>query len=180
MPYDLSAFKVLIKKLFPPKESVSIVDTNGDGKTDSIQIKFTNLLLPFVIPDKIEIGDFNLNNFDPDSFDLSQYGKFYLDDMQLNFSIESVNLDIIKNRVLIYHKGESFNLNDIMEGKLRGRTINLNDTISIILKLEEDTLKKFTEGTHHFKIESDLISNLEINFELDENNMNIRFDPSNT
>ena len=103
-----------------------------------------------------------------------------MDDTQLDFSIESVNLDIIKNRVLIYHKGESFNLNDIMEGKLRGRTINLNDTISIIIKLAEETLKKFTEGTHYFKIETDLVSNLEISFELDENNMNIRFDPSNT
>ncbi len=133
-----------------------------------------------MIPEEIEIGDFSSKKFAPDDLDFSKYGKFFLDDIELNFSEESVNLDIIKNRILIYHKGESFNLNDVVEGKLSGRTINLNDSISILIKLNEDSLKKFTEGEHYFKIESALVSNLEINFELDERNMNIKFDPNNT
>ncbi len=177
--YDLTAFKVLIRRLFPPKESVFTVDTDGDGKVDSLQIKFINLLIPFVIPDEIEIGDFNLNDFNPKDLDLTKYGKFFLDDIQLNFSKENVNLDSIKSNILIYHKGESFNLNDIMEGKLSGRTIGLNDTVSILIKIDEESLKKFTKGVHHFKIESDFVSNLSINFELNETNMNIRFDPDN-
>lgn len=81
---------------------------------------------------------------------------------------------------MIYHKGESFNLNDVMEGKFSGRTINLNDSISVLIKLNEDSLKRFTEGAHYFKIESDLVSNLEIYFELDESNMNIKFDLVNS
>jgi len=179
MSYDLSAFKVLIRKLFPPKSSVFTVDTDGNGRVDSLQIKFINLLVPFVIPKEIEIGDFSIKNFDPNSLDLSKYGKFFLDDIELNFSKENVNVDTIKSHILIYHKGDSFNLNDVMEGKLSGRTINLNDTISIFIKIDEESLKKFTEGAHYFKIESKLVSNLLINFELDETNMNIRFDPDN-
>ncbi|MFW9972683.1 MAG: hypothetical protein ACFFDF_21035 [Candidatus Odinarchaeota archaeon] len=155
------------------------VDTTGDGKPDSLQIKVRNLIIPFVIPEKIEIGDFNIKNFDPDEFEISKYGKFFLDDEKLDFSKEGVNLDTINERILIYHKGESFNLNNIIEGKLSGRTINLHDNINFLLKLDEDSLKKFTKGTHFFKIESDLISNLIIEFELDETNMNIKFDPMN-
>ena len=178
--YDLSAFKVLIRKLLPPKECVSTVDTTGDGRPDSVQIKIINLIIPFVIPEEIEIGEFNLRNYNPDDFDISKYGKFYLDNIELNFSKEHVNIDTIKSRLIIYHKGESFNLDDIIEGKLSGRTINLNDSISVFIKLDEDSLKKFTKGVHNFKIESDLVSNLIIHFELDENNMNVKFDPKNT
>ncbi len=170
----------MIRKIFPPNKSVFTVDSNGDGKIDSLQIKFINLLLPFVIPKEIEIGDFNIKELDPTSLDVSKYGKFFLDDTELNFSKDNVNLDTIKDRLLIYHKGESFNFDDIMEGKLVGRTINLNDSVSLFLKLENDTLKKFSKGSHSFRIESDLVSNLVINFELDESNMNIKFDPNNT
>jgi len=180
MSYDISAFKVLIKKIFPPNKCVFTVDTDGNAKIDSLQIKFINLLIPFVIPKEIEIGDFNIKKFDPNTLDLSKYGELYLDDTKLNFSKENVNLDMIKSRLLIYHKGKSFNLDDIIEGKLSGRTINLNDSISLLIKLDDDILKKFTKGTHYFRIESDLVTNLEINFEMDENNMNIKFDPDNT
>ncbi len=170
----------MIKKIFPPKRSVFILDTDGDGRADSLQIKFINLLIPFVIPEEIEIGDFNIKKFDPNTLDISKYGEFYLDDMKLNFSKDNVNLDTLKSRLSIHHKGESFNLNDIIEGKLSGRTVNLNDSISLLIKLDDDILKKFTKGSHCFKIKSDLVSNLEINFELDESNMNINFNPNNT
>jgi hypothetical protein len=180
MSYNLSAFKVLIKRLFPPKKCVFTVDSNGDGKIDSVQIKFINLLIPFVIPKEIEIGDFNIKDLDPTNLDVSKYGKFFLDDTELNFSKESVNLETLKNRLLLYHKGKSFDVDDIIEGKLSGRTINLNDRISVLIKLEDVTLKKFTKGPHSFKVESELVSNLEINFELDESNMNLKFDPANT
>ncbi|MFX1379266.1 MAG: hypothetical protein ACFFA4_09235 [Promethearchaeota archaeon] len=66
-----------------------------------------------------------------------------------------------------------------MEGKLSGRTINLGDSISLLIKIDENTAKKFTKGEHTFKIESDLITNFEITFELDETNMNKKFDPAN-
>lgn len=155
------------------------LDTTEDGKPDSLLIKVLNLIIPFIIPEEIEIGDFNLKNYDPSDFDLSKYGKFFLDDVQLNFSKESIDLDNIKNRILVYHKGESFNLDNIIEGKLSGRTVNINDSISVLIKLDEDSLKKFTKGAHYFKIESDIISNLIIHFELDETNMNVRFDPEN-
>ncbi|MFX0105195.1 MAG: hypothetical protein ACFE75_06865 [Candidatus Hodarchaeota archaeon] len=111
---------------------------------------------------------------------LSEYGKFLLDDKPLNFTKENINIDIIQNLILIYHKGTSYNLNEILEGKFSGRTIALGDSLSILINLDKNSLEMFTKGKHSFRIESDLISNLEIIFELDESNMNIRFDPDNT
>ena len=178
--FDLSAFKLLIKKIFPPKKSVFTVDTTGDGKGDSIQIKVINLILPFVVPENIELGDFKLKSFDLQNFDFSEYVKLLIDDRPINVSKDSINLEQIKDRFLIFHKGESFKLDNILEGKLSGRTISLGDSISILIKLDTESLKILTEGKHIFKIESDLVSNLIINFELDETNMNLKFDPKNT
>ena len=166
----------MIRKIFPPKESVFTVDTTGDGKADSVQIKVINLIIPFEIPENIEVGDFKLESFDFDSLDLSEYFKILLDNEPINISKDSVSYDTLKNQFLIYHKGEPFTVEDILKGKLSGRTIALGDSISVLLKLNAETLTNLTEGKHSFKIESDLISNLIINFELDETNMNLKFD----
>ena len=171
---------MLIKKLFPPKKCVFTVDTTGDGKADSIQIKVINLLVPFVIPEKIEIGEVDLKRYDIDNFDLSKYANLFLDDIQINISKNSLNSELIKNRFIIYHKGESFKLDDIIDGKLSGRTIALGDSISVLIKLDDENLNLLSKGNHVFKIESDLISNLNINFELDETNMNQKFEFKNT
>jgi hypothetical protein len=170
----------LIRKLFPPKESVYTIDTNGDGKADSIQIKVLNLLMPFVIPENLEIGDFNLKSFDLRNFDFSEYAKLYIDDSQINISKDSLDLDAIKEKFVIYHKGMEFKVEDVIKGKLSGRTIDFGDTISILIKLDSESLNILTKGIHYFKIESDMVSNLIINFELDETNMNLKFDPKNT
>ena len=171
---------MLIKKLFPPKKCVFTVDTTGDGKADSIQIKVINLLVPFVIPEKIEIGEVDLKRYDIDNFDLSKYANLFLDDIQINISKNSLNSELIKNRFIIYHKGESFKFDDIIDGKLSGRTVALGDSISVLIKLDDENLNLLSKGNHVFKIESDLISNLNINFELDETNMNQKFEFKNT
>ena len=178
-PYDLSAFKVLIKKIFPPKKCVFTLDTTGNGKADSIQINALNVIFPFVIPENIEIGDFNLTNFDIDNIDISNFGRIFLDNELLNLSKDNINLDSIQERVLVYHDKELFKLNEILEGKLFGRTIALGDSISIIVKLDESSLEKLTEGKHILTIENDFIAGLEIYFELNEKNMNLKFDPDN-
>ncbi len=180
IPYDLTSFKVLIKKLFPPKKCVFTVDTTGDGKVDSIQIKVINLLIPFVVPENIEIGDFDIKSFDIDNFDLSEHTKLFLDEIQIKISKESINLEMIKDHFTIYHKEESFKLDDILKGKFSGRTIALGDRVSVLIKLDEENLNLLSKGKHSFKIESDSISNLIINFELDKTNMNLKFDPKNT
>jgi len=105
--------------------------------------------------------------------------KLLIDDRPINVSKDSIDIETIKDRFLIYHKGESFKLDDILEGKLSGRTIALGDTISILIKLDTESLNILTEGKHIFEIDSDLVSNLIINFELDETNMNLKFDPKN-
>jgi hypothetical protein len=170
----------LIRKLFPPKKSVFTIDTNGDGKADSIQIKVLNLLMPFVIPENLEIGDFNLKSFDFYNFDLSEYAKLFIDDTPINISKNSLSMEAIKDKFLLYHKGVEFRVEDIIKGKFSGRTIDLGDTVSVLIKLDSESVKMLTEGTHSFKIESDLVSNLIINFELDETNMNLKFDAKNT
>ncbi len=169
----------MIKKLFPPKKCVFTVDTTGDGKADSIQIKVLNLILPFVIPKKFEFGKFNLNEINMDEINMAQYGRVLLDDQPLNLSNDNVNLDTIQDRILLYHKGESFNINEIKDGKLSLRIIALGESISLLVKMDDGSLEKLTEGKHSFKIESDMISNLEIGFELDKSNMNIPFDAKN-
>ncbi|MFX0023944.1 MAG: hypothetical protein ACFE9S_16580 [Candidatus Hermodarchaeota archaeon] len=54
----------------------------------------------------------------------------------------------------------------------------MGDSISLLIKIDDYTVKKFSEGKHIFRIENDFITNLEITFELDETNMNIKFDPN--
>jgi len=111
--------------LFPPKKCVFKVDTTGDGKADSIQIKVLNLIMPFIIPKQFKFGNFNLNDINIEEFDLDQYGKVLLDDEPLKISKDTLNLEALQNRILVYHNGESFNFNEIKEGKLGGRIIAL-------------------------------------------------------
>ena len=172
MSYDISALKVLIKKIFPPKSSVYIVDTTGDSKPDSILIKALNVIMPIEVPDEIELGGFSTKEFDLNTFDLSEYGKIFLDDERITISKDEYEIDKLKTRFVIHHKGERFTVDDIIEGKLGGRLIALGDTIDIMIKLDENALKKFTKGKHKFRLESELIPILEFNFELNEDNMN--------
>lgn len=172
MSYDISALKVLIKKIFPPKSSVYTVDTTGDMKPDSILIKALNILMPIEVPDDIELGGFSTKNFDLNTFNLSEYGKIFLDDERITISKQDFEIDKLKGRFIIFHNGVRFTIDDILNGKLGGRIIALGDTIDVLIKLDEYALKKFTEGKHKFKLESELIPVLEFNFELDEDNIN--------
>ena len=155
------------------------VDTTGDGKADSIQIKMINLILPFIVPKNLKLGGFDLNSFDISSFDLSEHITLFLDDELLKISKNSVDTETLKDRFLIIHKGESFKLEDMLHGKFSGRIIALGDTISVLIKLDTESLDALNEGKHTFRIESKSISNLSIDFELDDSNMNIAFDPQN-
>ena len=139
--------------------------------------------MPFVIPKKIEIGNYNLNDLDlsnPDNSnpDLSKSVKLLLDDVPIDISKDTVNLSRIQKQITLHHKGESFSVEDIINGKLSGRTIGLGDTISVLIQLANETLTKLTKGKHSLVIESETISNLAIPFELDDNNINVKFDPS--
>lgn len=172
MSYDISALKVLIKKIFPPKSSVYTIDTTGDKKPDSILIKALNIIMPLEIPEEIELGGFSTKDFDLNTFDLSEYGKIYLDDERIVISRDEFEVDKLKRRFIITHKGDRFTIDDIIQGKLGGRLIALGDTIDILVKLDEHALRKFTKGKHKFRLESELIPVLEFNFELTEENMN--------
>ncbi len=172
MSFRLPPF--LIKKIFPPKKSVSTVDTTGDGKADKIQIKAINVIQPFTIPDNIDLGDFDINDFD-----LTDYGAVLLDDEPIDISKEKLNLNVIKERIALYHKGSRYTLDDVLGGKVGGKTIALGDSLVILLKLEESDLEKLTEGKHMLKIEIENMPTLEINFELTSNSMNVKFDSDN-
>jgi hypothetical protein len=178
MPYDLTALKVLFKKIFPPKKSIYTVDSNGDGKVDSILIKALNVIMPIEIPEDIELGGFSTKNFNLKNFDLSEYGKIYLDDEPITIAKEDFDVERIKERFLIYHRSEEFTVDDIIKGKLGGRIIALGDSINIIIKIDEEGFKKFSKGRHTFKFESELIPTLEFNFELTDENLNQKFNPN--
>jgi len=178
MSYDISALKVLIKKIFPPKKCVFTVDTNGDGKADAVLIKALNVIMPVEIPEKIEFGGFNSDDFDLKKFELSDYGKFYLDEEPIDVSSEEFEIDKLKEHFLIYHGGDHFKIDEIIKGKLAGRMIALGDTINFLIRLEKDALDKFTIGKHKFTLESELVPKFEFNFELTQDNINQKFDPN--
>lgn len=179
MSFDISALKVLIKKVFPPKKSIYTVDTTGNGKADALLIKALNLIMPILIPKEIEIGGFSTKSFDVKNFELSDYGKMYLDEIPINVSKKDYDVEKLKDHFALYHKGEKFAIDDLLSGKLAGRMIALGDTIDILIKIDEDGLEKFSEGKHNFKFKSKIIPTLEFNFELGKENLNQRFDSLN-
>ena len=179
MPFDLSALRVLIKKIFPPEKSILTVDTTGDGKVDSVQIRAFNVVMPFVMPEEIALRDIGMKDFNGRSFNLSEYGRIMLDGESINISNEIITPESLQKRFTVYHKGECFTFDDIMVGKFGGRTVGLGDTINFLAKLEDEDLARFTLGKHSLIIDADNIFQLEIIFELNEDNTNLRFDPNN-
>jgi hypothetical protein len=176
MSFDISALKVLFKKIFPPKKSIYTVDTNGDGKADSLLIKALNVIMPMEIPKEIEIGGFSTKNFNVNKFELSDYGKLFLDDIPINVSKKDYDIAKLKDRFTFYIKKERFTIDDLLSGKLAGKIVALGDTINILIKIDEDSLEKFSEGHHNFKFKSEIIPLLEFNFELGNENLNQNFD----
>ena len=161
---DLKNLKVptaMIKKLFPPKKSVFTVDTTGDGKADMIKIVSLNLFAPFEIPAKEDLGDINVDEIDP-----SEYVKLLLNGDKIDISKGAPNVELIKQSLRIHHKGDSFTFDDLLGGKMGGRTIAMGDEITVTFKLDESLLAKLTEGKHTIGVESDKIPNIEIGFEL--------------
>jgi hypothetical protein len=183
MSFDISSLmstlKVLFKKIFPPKESIYTVDTNGDGKADSLLIKALNVIMPMEVPKEIEIGGFSTKDFDINSFDLSDYGKLFLDDVAINVSKNDFEVTKLKDHFTIYLKKERFTIDDLLSGKLAGKIIALGDTINILIDIDEDSIEKFSEGKHNLKFRSEIIPILEFNFELGKENLNQSFDSVN-
>jgi len=176
MSFDISALKVLFKKIFPPKKSIYTVDTIGDGKADSLLIKVLNVIMPFEVPKELELGGFNTKNFDITNFELSDYGKIFLDDVPINVSKKDFDMEKLKDHFAFYHKEERFTIDDLLSGKLAGRIIALGDTINILIRIDEDGIEKFSEGKHNFKFISEIIPTLEFNFELGKENLNQKFE----
>jgi len=172
---DLKNLKVptaMIKKLLPPKKAVSTVDTSGDGKADSIKVTVLNVLMPFAIPSKEDLGDFDVDEIDP-----SEHGKLLLDGENIDISKGATNIELIKQSLRVHHKGESFTFNDAIGGKMGSRTVAMGDEITVVFKLDDAFLGKLTEGKHTIGIESEKVPNIEIGFELTDKNMNQPFNP---
>jgi hypothetical protein len=178
MSYDISALKVLFKKIFPPKKCIFTVDSNGDGETDSLLIKALNVIMAMEIPEEIELGGFSTKNFDITTFQLSDYGKMYIDEHPIDVSKEKFDVISLMDHFSIYLKGKKFTIKDILSGKLAGKIIGLGDFINILISIDKESLKIFQEGKHTFKFESELIPTLEFNFELTKDNLNQKFDPN--
>ena len=167
---DFKDFKLpsfMIKKIFPPKKCLFTVDINGDGKADAVQIKILNVIQPFSVPEKIELGDIDIDEVDP-----SEYGKLLLDDESIDISKDSSNINLLKESLRVQLKGETANFKEILSGKFGGKTFAMGDSIDVVFKLDDSFLAKLTEGKHTLTVVSDKIPTVEINFELTKKNMN--------
>lgn len=163
----------LIEKIFPPKECINLVDTNNDGLSDSIQIQAINWVLPFTIPETIDLGDFNL-----ETTDLSSMIQIVIDSEPL----EIYDMKYLRENARFFFKGNNFTFNSILDGTLAGQTVAVGDKLTILLKLKEADTKKLEEskGKHEIIINIKSLPTLTIKYELFEKNMNIKFDPSKT
>jgi len=177
--YDISALKVLFKKIFPPSKSVYTIDSTGDGSADSILIRAYNVIMPIEVPREIELGGFNTTDFDIKKFDLSDYGKISLDDQPITIAKDEFDIHVIKDHFLIYHDGICYTIDDLIKGKFGGKLIALGDTIDILIKIDSEGINRFSEGNHKFTFDSELIPKLHFNFEITEHNLNRKFDPQN-
>ena len=164
--------KFLIKKIFPPKKCVKTVDTEGDGKADALIIEAINVIQPFTVPETIDLGEFDMNDFD-----LSEYALVLLDDEPIDISKDLVDSNFVQENVKIFHKGEEFSLEDLLEGKAGGRLIAVGDPLKILLKLEKKYLNQLGKGKHTLVIEPENIPRIEVGFFLTKKNMNVPFEP---
>ncbi len=163
----------LIEKIFPPKECINLVDTNDDGLSDSIQIQAINWILPFTVPETIDLGGFNL-----ETTDLSGMIQIMIDSEPL----EIYDMKYLRENVSFYFRGNKYTLNSILDGALAGQTVAVGDKLTILLKLKEADMKKLEEskGKHDIAIDIKNLPIITIKCELFEKNMNIKFDPSLT
>ncbi|MEJ2251257.1 MAG: hypothetical protein P8Y97_16595 [Candidatus Lokiarchaeota archaeon] len=176
MSIDLSSLKVLIKKIFPPKKCIYTADTNMDGSPDSVVIRAYNIVIPFVIPEKILFEDLNQEDLEKDDFDLSEYLNISFDGSPLELQKRTIDKNSIQENFRIKHQNEIFTFQQVLDGKMGGRTFGLGDTIDIIIGLKEEDLSRLTPGKHTLKLESEMFQELTIDFELSNKNINIKYD----
>ena len=100
-------------------------------------------------------------------------------DLKTSFSKKDFDVDKLKDHFTLFHKGERFTIDQLLSGNLAGRMIALGDTIDILIKIDQNGLEKFSEGTHTFKFKSEIIPTFEFNFELGKENLNQNFDSVN-
>lgn len=179
MPFDVSAFKVLIKKIFPPKKSVYTVDIDKDNIADAILIRAVNVVFPLQIPTEFKIESFDQeelkNELDHGKIAIDNYIRFYLDGEKLLSSDESIDTEKIQQKFELYLKNKQYSFRDIIDGNLAGEVIGLGDEIFMLIHVSQETLDKLNEGPHEVLIESEMISSLIIDFEITEENLNRSF-----
>ncbi len=175
MGINLSSLKVLIKKIFPPNKCVYTVDLDNDGMEDALLIRAINVVIPLDIPNEINIQNLSKEKIEQENFNIGEIFQIYLDNEKIDLSKTIIDKEVIQENVLLIHKEQTFTLKDILEGKLKGRTIALGDTIDILLHMNKNNLNRLTEGKHTFKIESEVLPSLKVNFILSKDNFNIKY-----
>ncbi len=177
MDIDLSAFKVLIKKVFPPEKCVFTVDLNRNGDPDALLIRALNLVFPFEMPDEISIDGVERKDVKAGNFDISSVFQIFLDGEKIDLSKKGIDNELIQERFVLVHNMNQFTFLDIIKGHLGGRTIALGDTIDILLRMDKSNFKRLTEGNHKFRIESTFFPTLDVFFTLTKKNFNVNYPP---
>lgn len=152
---DFKVPKSIIKKVFPPKKCVSIKDDN------SIEITGINVIQPFSLPKEINIGDIDIKSIDP-----SNYLDLLLDGEKVNISKDEIDFGEVLDNIKLNLKGESYSVEEILQGKAGGKTVAMGDSFSINLKMPEKFMAKLIPGKHDLKVESENFPNIEIEFQI--------------
>lgn len=130
--------KYILKRMFPKDKSLKVV--KKDGKS-FIMIQMVNVLQPLSVPDKIDIGDFDVNSA-PNYLDLKINGK------DLKVTVENV-----KKYVTIWAQGKGFNYEDILvHNKAAGITIAVGGKISLLIDMAYPGVKDLVPGPGEYEV----------------------------
>ncbi|MHA1341751.1 MAG: hypothetical protein ACTSRZ_17880 [Promethearchaeota archaeon] len=160
--------KYILKRMFPKDKCLKVV--KKDGK-DYVWIQMINVLQPIAVPDKIDIGDFDIN-------DAPNYIEIKVNGNPINVTVEDV-----KKYVTIWAQGQGFNLDDILvENKAAGMTIPVGGKLTLMIDMDFPGIRDIITGPGEYEVEVNVsIDNpMSVKVKANLSEYGVDFDPSDT
>ncbi|MBD3351674.1 MAG: hypothetical protein GF364_09335 [Candidatus Lokiarchaeota archaeon] len=160
--------KYILKRMFPKNKCLKVV--KKDGK-NYIWVQMVNVLSPITVPDKIDIGDFDINTA-PDYIDL-----------KINGTDMPVTVEDVKKYVTIWTQGEGYSYDDILEkNKAAGVTIPVGGKLTLLIDMDYPGAKDAVTGPGEYEVAVDVSidSPMSVKVKANLKDYEVDFDPSDT